>query len=805
MKIEQNFEVLGKLLTEETNTAVNNYEVDKKMQSFLQYVSENLYPVINDSSYENKTELLVKLKEAIREIEFMTRNAYLTHKRLIVIEGKKQSVPKWFEENGMKTYATFIRQNTNVPMVLTADEHGTHIMAQNKLENVAPLTQEEFQHVNQQLYKSGIDITQFVEAFYVATKSPFEHIAFIYLPQYVPKTSDIYSMLRNMAEISINIDPQPSYLKDYKVPQFTKANFIIGEGTIADATTLKSNETKALLAKFNAPVTNVKSHDLFIDVFSDYFIEMKKVLSREKSIVNGLSKDLVAINDELLEESILKHRKHLKKEASAHEKAHKKLLKQLEESEKLLCEIDELLLLNDEAPYAYKAIVLTAKRALVALQTGKKSLYKQLLEKLTVENHMYSAIIATTAKSKMKVEYLQYLQKLTFNDVTAYLLLVHFEHIKSEALFKRLKQYYQHNYTAYINTYLGKASIAMKATNDIQKYFKRAINQGSSEAAELLLPYVNKKDIKEIENLARLLVPEACYIAGQYYLNTKYGKAITFFKIAATFEYLPAMKELAKIEFDHFNKARNSEKDEDKLNVIFSNALRLNLYLYEQKQTKQVSTRIGKLYYWVNDYRRAESFLEQVDNGECNYLLGKMYQYGDVIPKNLQKSKAYFQKSVNQGYLQAEAQLSKVTGWIRAENAKQSSSSGNSYRSTSSTSSYSSGKSSKCFLTTATCLALGKEDNCDEIMQYKAYRDNHLRYDDDGNDLIIEYYRIAPGIVDQIDASPNAKQIYLDLYERYIKIGYSYLKQRDLTNAKRIYIEMVKDLCEIYHIKPFEQ
>lgn len=117
--------------------------------------------------------------------------------------------------------------------------------------------------------------------------------------------------------------------------------------------------------------------------------------------------------------------------------------------------------------------------------------------------------------------------------------------------------------------------------------------------------------------------------------------------------------------------------------------------------------------------------------------------------------------------------------------------------STTSNSSYSGG----CFITTATCTALNKPDDCEELLAFKAYRDNHLVYEPDGRKLIREYYRIAPGIVRIIDGMEKSLEFYQNLWDQYIIVGYKYLQENNLAKAKETYINMVLHLCNLFDIQ----
>ncbi len=72
---------------------------------------------------------------------------------------------------------------------------------------------------------------------------------------------------------------------------------------------------------------------------------------------------------------------------------------------------------------------------------------------------------------------------------------------------------------------------------------------------------------------------------------------------------------------------------------------------------------------------------------------------------------------------------------------------------------------SGCFLTSACTEFLGKSDDCEELTKLRAFRDNYMKSSEYGKTLVDEYYRIAPEIVEKINASGNKKNYYDDIYQ----------------------------------------
>ena len=99
-----------------------------------------------------------------------------------------------------------------------------------------------------------------------------------------------------------------------------------------------------------------------------------------------------------------------------------------------------------------------------------------------------------------------------------------------------------------------------------------------------------------------------------------------------------------------------------------------------------------------------------------------------------------------------------------------------------------------CFITTAVCDNFGKPDDCYELTAFRKFRDGWLKLQSDGQKLIDEYYKTAPGIVAKINSLPNAKIIYSEIWDNYLSKCLSYIESRDYTACKKLYVKMVENL-----------
>ena len=99
------------------------------------------------------------------------------------------------------------------------------------------------------------------------------------------------------------------------------------------------------------------------------------------------------------------------------------------------------------------------------------------------------------------------------------------------------------------------------------------------------------------------------------------------------------------------------------------------------------------------------------------------------------------------------------------------------------------------YITTATFKALKTQnDKCEELELFRWYRDSILLKEPDGKQLIEEYYKTAPLIVEKINSRPDAEEIYKQLWENYLKVCLKELKRGNYKKVKNLYVEMVREL-----------
>lgn len=110
------------------------------------------------------------------------------------------------------------------------------------------------------------------------------------------------------------------------------------------------------------------------------------------------------------------------------------------------------------------------------------------------------------------------------------------------------------------------------------------------------------------------------------------------------------------------------------------------------------------------------------------------------------------------------------------------------------------GSGTKCFITTAVCEYMGKDDRCVELQTLRHFRDHYLAFQPGGQELIDRYYEEAPKIVRCIKASPHYAAICQDLWDSYLAPCLAMIAAGDNEGCKQRYIRMVEQ-CSAWAAK----
>jgi hypothetical protein len=103
-----------------------------------------------------------------------------------------------------------------------------------------------------------------------------------------------------------------------------------------------------------------------------------------------------------------------------------------------------------------------------------------------------------------------------------------------------------------------------------------------------------------------------------------------------------------------------------------------------------------------------------------------------------------------------------------------------------------------CFITTALCEYFDKPDNCYELTTLRHFRDMWLKFQPGGEELVKEYYEVAPGIVEWLNGLPAAEKdsVYVVIWNEYLSPTLRFIEAREYEQGKEKYIAMVDFLTE---------
>jgi hypothetical protein len=105
-----------------------------------------------------------------------------------------------------------------------------------------------------------------------------------------------------------------------------------------------------------------------------------------------------------------------------------------------------------------------------------------------------------------------------------------------------------------------------------------------------------------------------------------------------------------------------------------------------------------------------------------------------------------------------------------------------------------------CFITTAVCSTLNKQDDCYELSALRQFRDTYMQDTKERQLLVAKYYHTAPAIVASIDTQPKAKEKYYEIWNKYIEPCLMDLEHNRPEECIQRYATMVQDLVEEYHV-----
>lgn len=823
--------LLAKLLNED----VENNKVNEDFNDIYTTIKVDFMPKLEKSTFPRKTRILANIESYLEWIESLINVNDIVGNSFIGVLGSdygtcKNIINKLIEEDSEKLYMN----NTNIPALIVNDEN-KEIKLLNRLDNEVILSINEYEVTTKELYKNNIDIREFIKVFTFKENIKLKNTGIAYLPDYCTRTSQhfksileysnsifIYANEKNNWKFNLKNLSQIAYKKDIcifvKDENINEVKDYISkqEGNISNINIYDINENfNNIIEKYDYNVNEINITDKLISILNEIELYYFNHIEKEKRRLNYINKDLVSISDNSTKESIREIRKNIILNLENEEKLYYELKKEVDLLLSKVKELDERLLnifkeKNNNVTVVTPSLQeLWVKIALQMIDMKNTKGCNEYINKLERSKYKNTFIISMLLNSKMKTK-VEYTNIVALNNIIDDNYLVYKAKIvfrnqlglddckAGEMFFKIPRKYRDKHYEYFVAAAYLENSNYKKA---IELYYE-ALELGSIKAGERLVQLAKSDSSIDKEYLAQNMVPAANYEVGINFINNnRYAKGLTYIKIAAALENLSAIKYLADNQYNKIIKNYRYKQENSNFLVESNKLLQLYSYLLEKsKNDKDILEKIGFIYLAIEDYRRALEFLSKSGTANALYSCGNIYQYGKgTIAQDIYEAKKIFKKAADLGHTKAKVEYEKVCGWIQANEYKTQSRKSSNYSTTSSYS-YESSSGGLCFITTATCVALNKEDDCEELLAFKHYRDTVLIYESDGSELIREYYRIAPRIVEAIESEEDPKQLYQKLWDNYIVVGYKYLLKNDMIKAKETYINMVLSLCKKYEV-----
>ncbi len=102
-----------------------------------------------------------------------------------------------------------------------------------------------------------------------------------------------------------------------------------------------------------------------------------------------------------------------------------------------------------------------------------------------------------------------------------------------------------------------------------------------------------------------------------------------------------------------------------------------------------------------------------------------------------------------------------------------------------------------CFLTTSACEHRGLSDDCHELTVLRGFRDTWMHATPELQEQVQEYYRVAPAVVESIQAMPDRTVILESMFTEYIRPSVEAIERGENDMAYDIYVKMLSNVQKL--------
>lgn len=825
---EKLFNIIQKIMDETIeNRFFQKYDYFEKLEN----ISNKLIEVLDDGHYIDNAKVIRDLDSLIAKYEIFNMIPNLANKHIISVQSNQKSFYKFIK----KTFGEYpnYKISINIPYIILpyCESFSTDsVYVLSYCNKIVELTMDEYELICTELERYNIDIAKLIKCFFSYQSKNIRNTCFVYLPLDMDIENTVYRQLRDKITVNLFIGANRFNRKTFNRQLFNSSFYFIGSREDYNSFL---NEYKFQYIKYISYIDFLNRIKRFDNIYYNcnineeidlILLEIKHFytnsLNRISNLLKGIKTDLLRIPNDKLKGQLQSYYVSKQKEYDELSIGKTKFCNFYSEIINNILNISlsnqyyDITLLNLENQF--EVLNLLIKKFFIYSNVNDIEGMQNIILQLKKSNFNYINIFEI---------YLRYINKIVLSKEELYLI-TNVENnsfnckIKiamsasldlSEAKLIELVSFLDNVESGKELYYLGLSLFNYRDyKKSIQTLFK-SLDLGYYAAAIKLLEVSEKLDksniildrwtnyrVKSINELVSdYLDPQACFKLALENLKKKPSKANVFLKISVSKGYLPAIEFLAYQLYDKCKMLDNRSMKKNVNRIAASNAIDFFHMLSEIKKEHDYTLELGLLQYRLENYPISLKLFSKCQNDIATYYMAMMYLNGLGISKNIKRARDLFgkikhYKDSNDWYKELDKTIKKE------EKCKDSYNSSKSYDKKIDIGNY---HDSWCFISTATCIALKKSSNCDELNLLRSFRDTYLKqFDSDGSKLIEEYYRIGPIIVNHIDKEISSKQIYINLWKHYISKCCIFIKQKRFNDAKELYIDMVVSLCDTYNI-----
>lgn len=829
--------LLSRLLAQERH--VPEYGSYNTLYAYLQ---KEIPPLLAASSYAHKVELWQEIERIFDHLEFGLQWPELLGRKMIGIMplGKGKCVQACFQL--LKEFVTpevrhYLQLNQNVTSLVLPSPSFEGIRFLNSAWHIGSLSKREYCRATRELWQKHIEIGQLLECFVFGNAvTSSQNLAFTWLPIFRNCQMPLYSLLCENLDILLMFPPDDD--EDWaSSARFRQALETCAQkgiavilavddpgqrtalqalpGRLRDMVTVFSGaEMLAFLQKEDAPCCHYRYAVHLRKAFYD--IERKAFERQQECNADLLQikQDLNFLSQDETRNQILQCRMDIQREVDQEEQALQQLRPALaglfQKTTQLEGQLKERSGVDEDALRLPDAFLM-AQLAQEYLGTGRLQEAEDVSRDLQQGGFSYAYILPLLIQkqrgSRVSAEGLEQLrhqgdnefvrhakialrQELGFSEQDAMQIARDIRHLDTPA-----EAYYRGVWAEHVKRY-GMAAV----------YYEQAYRQGFRAASRGLMRLVQDVQSLPLARAANMMVPEACLLYGKQLLlkEKRYYKADIYLKIAAGNGEVEAIRILAQSLWQRLKHNYYRGISDEEMDVKLENCRKLFRFLgtkYPEDET--IRETLGFIHLRKGDEQRALETWMACHTAEARFQCGRLYEYGKgAFPQDLDKAAAFFAQARELGSKKAGAEYEKVESWKRKKASQKKSA--KTYQKTSNystrTESTRSSDDSFCFITTAVCRALQKGDDCEELMVMRRFRDDARVADPLLQEMIGEYYRVAPEIIQRIQASGQADAVYQQLWTDELCPVLRNLHHHEYRQAALGYIAMVERLSHQYSV-----